>query len=83
MLTQLIHRQLAVQERVLGAGTMDYVRASWRDARGAFWGFALARQVGAEAMVELAMAIAAARSFPTIKRAMGLAVSCSRVEVVA
>ena len=43
----------------------------------------VARQLGAEAMVELAMAIAAARSFPTIKRAMGLAVSCSRVEVVA
>ena len=172
MLTQLIDRQLAAQERVLGAGTLDYVRTIWRDARGAFWGFAfarrflgyrkaldvtvfhvaritatqhedcgtcvqmavnaaradgvdvavvrallasapgalppalaqvaaftsavcaadyaavtelqplVARQVGADALVELAMAIAAARTFPTIKRAMGLAVSCSRVEVV-
>ena len=173
MLTQLIDRQLSAQERVFGAGTMDYVRTIWRDAPGAFWGLALARrflgyrksldrtayhvariaaaqhedcgtcvqiavnaaradgvdlaivramvarppqplppalaqvvaftravcaadyaavaelqplvarEVGAEAMVELAMAIAAARTFPTIKRAMGLALSCSRVEVVA
>ncbi|MES2176350.1 MAG: hypothetical protein V4550_00685 [Gemmatimonadota bacterium] len=172
MLTQLVARELAAQERFFGAGTMDYVRIMWRDARGAFWGFALARRflgyrnaldatmyhaaritatqledcgtcvqmtvtaaraagvdaaivrgliarspgelppdiarvvafttavviadyaaigelrpliaerLGDEAMVELAMAIAAARTYPTIKRGMGLALSCSAVEVV-
>ena len=42
MLNQLIDRQLVAQERVLGAGSLDYVRTIWRDARGAFWGFAFA-----------------------------------------
>jgi alkylhydroperoxidase family enzyme len=173
MLTSLIDRQLTAHERMLGAGTLDYMRTIWRDAPGAFWAFArarrfldyrktldvtachvarivatqhedcgtcvqmavnaaradgvdvavlralvagdagaltpalaqvaafaravcaadyaavaelqpaVARQVGAAAMVELSMAIAAARTFPTIKRAMGIAVSCSRVQVVA
>ncbi|HEX8181090.1 MAG TPA: hypothetical protein VF525_16200, partial [Pyrinomonadaceae bacterium] len=36
---------------------------------------------GAEAFVELALGIAAARVFPTTKRALGYATSCALVEV--
>lgn len=36
---------------------------------------------GEEGLVELALAIAAARSFPVIKRALGRAVSCRNVEI--
>lgn len=36
---------------------------------------------GDEALIELAMGIAASRVFPTVKRALGYAVSCSRVQV--
>jgi alkylhydroperoxidase family enzyme len=41
----------------------------------------LVRRYGDEALIELAMIIAAARVFPTVKRAMGYATSCSRVKV--
>jgi alkylhydroperoxidase family enzyme len=39
----------------------------------------LRQRFGEEALVELALAIAAARVFPIVKRALGYATSCSRV----
>lgn len=39
------------------------------------------QQYGEEGLVELALTIAACRVFPTTKRALGYATSCSRVEV--
>ena len=39
------------------------------------------RTFGPHAIGELAIAIAGARVFPTMKRAMGLAVSCAKVEI--
>ena len=41
----------------------------------------LREQYGDEALVELAMGIARARVFPTVKRALGYATSCALVEV--
>jgi hypothetical protein len=42
---------------------------------------ALEAELGGAGLAELAIAIAGARVYPTTKRALGLAVSCSRVEV--
>jgi alkylhydroperoxidase family enzyme len=42
---------------------------------------AMRQQYGEEGLVELALAIAACRVFPTTKRALGYATSCSRVKV--
>lgn len=42
MLTHLIERRLRRDERLLGAGTLDYVRHLWRTSRPAFWAFASA-----------------------------------------
>ncbi|MDX1906298.1 MAG: hypothetical protein SF053_04630 [Bacteroidia bacterium] len=39
------------------------------------------QQYGEAALVDLALGIATARVYPTTKRALGLAVSCARVEV--
>jgi len=36
---------------------------------------------GDEGLIEMALAIASCRTFPTIKRALGYAVSCSAVAV--
>jgi alkylhydroperoxidase family enzyme len=41
----------------------------------------LRSRYGEPALVELALAIAAVRVFPTAKRALGYAVSCSRVDI--
>jgi alkylhydroperoxidase family enzyme len=41
----------------------------------------LRHQLGEEGLVELALAIAACRVFPTTKRALGYAISCERVEI--
>jgi alkylhydroperoxidase family enzyme len=171
MLTPFIERRLRREERVLGEGTLDYVRHLWRTSRPAFWAFvsagrflrfrrqlpvsvyhvariaatraedcgtclqmtirlaqadrvdagvlralaqgeyaalpaplarvaayteavvhandlivaelrpALEAELGAAGLAELALAIAGARVYPTTKRALGLAVSCSRIEV--
>src|SRR5262245_5453234 len=45
------------------------------------WRAALLARHGHEALVELSLAVAAARVFPTVKRGMGHAVSCSLVKV--
>lgn len=42
---------------------------------------ALRQQYGEEGLIELALTIAACRVFPTLKRGMGYATSCSRVRV--
>ncbi len=42
---------------------------------------ALRARLGQEALVELSLAVASARVFPTVKRGMGHAVSCSLVDV--
>jgi hypothetical protein len=42
---------------------------------------ALKRRIGSAAQADIAVAIASARVFPTLKRALGHAVSCSKVEV--
>jgi hypothetical protein len=42
---------------------------------------ALKQRLGAAAQADIAVAIACARVFPALKRALGHAVSCSRVEV--
>ena len=39
------------------------------------------RRYGDEGLIEMALAIASCRTFPTIKRALGYAVSCSEVAV--
>jgi alkylhydroperoxidase family enzyme len=55
---------------VVGAtGDEDAVRESLRT------------RYGEEALIELAMTIASSSFFPVVKRALGYAVSCSRVEV--
>lgn len=41
----------------------------------------LRERYGEEGLVELALAIASARVFPVTKRALGYALSCSKVEV--
>lgn len=41
----------------------------------------LRRRYGEEGLIELALAIASARVFPVTKRALGYALSCSKVEV--
>lgn len=41
----------------------------------------LKARYGDEAFIELALAIAAPRVYPTLKRALGYAIGCSRVEV--
>jgi alkylhydroperoxidase family enzyme len=41
----------------------------------------IARQLGASVLTELSLAIASARVFPTVKRGLGFARSCSLVEV--
>ena len=38
-------------------------------------------EVGADAMVDLALAIAGVRVYPTIKRALGYATSCKLVNI--
>lgn len=43
---------------------------------------ALRSRYGEEGLVELALAIAVARTFPTTERALGYANSCSRVKVL-
>jgi len=42
---------------------------------------AMRQQYGEEGLVELALTIAACRVFPTLKRGMGYATSCSRVRI--
>jgi alkylhydroperoxidase family enzyme len=171
LLTPLIERRLRREERLLGEGTLDYLRMLWRTSRPAFWAFAsagrflrfrrqlplpvhhaariaairaedcgtclqmsvrlaladridaslvralatgpaaalpapldrvvafaeavvraddaavaelrpgLEAELGSAALAELAVTIAGARVYPTTKRALGLAISCSRVEV--
>lgn len=51
----------------------DGSEGPWRDA--------LRRRHGDAALVELCLAVAAARVFPTVKRGLGHAVSCSLVQV--
>jgi alkylhydroperoxidase family enzyme len=41
----------------------------------------LRAELGDEAFVELALAIASVRVFPSVKRALGYALSCSKVEI--
>jgi alkylhydroperoxidase family enzyme len=45
------------------------------------WRDALRRRHGEEALIELSLAVATARVFPTVKRGMGHAVSCALVPV--
>lgn len=51
------------------------------DGSEAPWREALLKRHGHEALVELSLAVAAARVFPTVKRGMGHAVSCSLVTI--
>jgi hypothetical protein len=39
------------------------------------------RRYGHDGLIELALAITSARTFPTLKRSLGFAISCSRVQV--
>jgi hypothetical protein len=41
----------------------------------------LTKELGEEAFIELGLAIASSRIFPALKRALGYAVTCSRVTV--
>jgi hypothetical protein len=45
------------------------------------WRERVRERYGEEALVELALAIAAARVFPTTKRALGYATSCALVQI--
>jgi hypothetical protein len=45
------------------------------------WREGIRRRYGDEGLIEMALAIASCRAFPTIKRALGYAVSCSAVAV--
>src|SRR5262249_36664478 len=45
------------------------------------WRERIRQRYGDEGLVEMALAIATCRVFPTVKRALGYAVSCSAVEV--
>jgi alkylhydroperoxidase family enzyme len=45
------------------------------------WREHIRRRYGDEGLIEMALAIASCRAFPTIKRALGYAVSCSAVAV--
>jgi alkylhydroperoxidase family enzyme len=54
------------------------VQATWQEDP---WRERIRQRYGEEALIELALAIAACRVFPITKRALGYATSCARVEV--
>jgi alkylhydroperoxidase family enzyme len=56
----------------------EVVTATWQEG---VWRERIRRRYGDEALVELALAIAACRVFPITKRALGFATSCRQVNI--